>query len=131
MANKNLTFSQQVSEKEFNDFFSKTDFTTYTKSDASELEKIEDILNVRRGLLKDEEYYVNDSTCTACGKKITFFDFVKTAIDESAHSKSFLLHSLVGNDFGFQKPSTIKCSSCGAEVISSHYKTPNYSCQER
>ena len=124
-------FNQTVTESEFKQNRSNVDLSLYTKSDASELEKIEDLLELRRGLLKSEDYYVNDSDCPGCGKKISFLDFVKTAVDENSHSKSFLVHALLGNKYGFQVPRTLKCSSCGGDVVNSTYRTPSYDCQER
>ena len=118
-----------VSQDEYRAFLANTDFSRYTKSDAEEVKSIEDLLELRRGVLLDQDYYVGKTICK-CGRKITFIDFVSTALSESSHSKAFLIHPLLGNRYGFQTPRVVKCSACGEVHPNSTYKTPNYSCRE-
>lgn len=119
-----------VSEKEYREYLLKNDFSDYVKSSDAEVEKIEDLLDLRRGVLKSEEYSVKKSICK-CGKTLTFLDFVTTALSEGMHSKTFLTSALLGNKYGFQTPRDVKCSSCGEVTTKSVYRTPSYSCRER
>lgn len=118
-----------VSEEEYKSYLAKTDFSSYTKSDEKEVETIEDLLELKRGTLKDQAYYVGKQTCK-CGRPLSFIDFVTTAISEHNHTRPFLAHALLGTKYGFQNPRSVKCSSCGEIYPLSTYKTPNYSCRE-
>lgn len=118
-----------VTEAEYQSYLEAQDLSKFTKSSENEIEKIEDLLEIRRGLLNGLGFYVGEKTCK-CGRKLTFFDFVDTAIKESSHTKSFLVHALLGNQFGFQTPRNVNCSECGEIHPQSYYRTPNYSCRE-
>ncbi|UXC34767.1 hypothetical protein [Cupriavidus gilardii] len=123
------TLSRTVSKDEYLAFLSAADLSQETKSSEEEIQAIEDVLEIRRGILKGQDFYVGRSVCK-CGHLLTFFDFVTTAVAENAHSKAFLVHALLGNKYGFQSPRTVKCSACGEIHPSSTYKTVNYSCKE-
>ena len=130
MSTGTAQITTRVSEAEYRKFLSSVDLSHDTKSDAIDIEKIEDLLALRRGTLEGEAYYVNSVRCK-CGKDLTFFDFVSTAVGDDTHSKAFMTHALLGNQYGFQTPRTVTCSSCGESHPNSVYKTPSYSCVER
>jgi len=118
-----------VTEAEYRSYFESQDLSKLTKSGEKEIEEIEDLLEIRRGLLKGQGFYVGEKICK-CGRRLTFLDFVETALKESSHTKPFLVHALLGNKYGFQTPRSVSCSECGEIHPQSYYKTPNYSCRE-
>ncbi|MCK1786451.1 hypothetical protein L9Z73_19475 [Pseudomonas sp. TNT11] len=126
MSKQNEVITKTVTQQEYEAYLAANDFSNYTKSDPKEILKIEDLLELRSGILKDESYSVSKVICS-CGKTLTFFDFLTTAISENSHSKLFLVHALLGNKYGFQKPRLVTCSACGDQHIA-YYTTPNYSC---
>jgi hypothetical protein len=119
-------FKKTVSEQEYKSYVNSLNMADYVKSDKKEIAKIEEVLEVRAGLLVGEDYYVYRTACK-CGRNISFLDFVNTSIEQGAHTKSFLVHALLNNKFGFQEPRAVKCSNCG-EIHITYYTTPNYSC---
>jgi hypothetical protein len=123
-------FEKSASKDEYRAYLDSIDLSDYVRSDETEIENIEDVLDLRRGALNGQDYYVRKSVCE-CGKTLTFYDFVTTAVSENGHSKSFLVHALFSNKYGFQARRTVKCSSCGELHPKSTYTTPNYSCIER
>lgn len=84
----------------------------FTKSNRKDVEKIENFLDVRNGTLSSDEYYIEKYDCD-CGHIFTFYDFVFTAVVDAHHSKSFILHTLVGKKLIINPPRKIRCSSCG------------------
>jgi hypothetical protein len=105
------------------------DKSRYTKSDSEDIEKIELLLDVRPGLLKDEEFYLGNLTCQACGRVLTVYDFVLSGLIDGGHSKSFELHVLVGNKFFINKARRIRCSACGTMTRDAGtYHMPAYDC---
>lgn len=131
MAISSEFISTSVTEQEYKDYVSKLDLTRFNKSSEEEVEHIEDLLDLKRGVLKGQEFYVSKRTCEKCGKPLSFGDFVTTALKESSHTKPFLAHALLGNRYGFQSPRDVNCSGCGEVYLRSTYTTPNYSCPER
>lgn len=103
------------------------DRSQMTKSDAGDLRKIERLLELRLGLLEKEEYYVGKSTCT-CGRILTFYDFVYTSLKDAGHSKSFVVHTLLGSKLILNKSRLVRCSSCDTTPTTMDYITPNYCC---
>lgn len=99
----------------------------YVKSDARDLRRIEDLLELRPGLLAGEEFYVSRYDCS-CGHTLTFYDFVHTALVDAGHSKSFVLHTLLGSKFVINQARRLRCSECTSEGESLDYITPNYCC---
>ena len=118
-----------VAEEEYRSYLLSQDLSKFTKSDEKEIAKIEDLLELKRGVLKGQDFYVGKKTCK-CGRHLTFLDFVTTAINESTHTKAFLVHALLGNKYGYQTPRSVTCSACGEVHPQSTYRTPNYSCRE-
>ena len=99
----------------------------YTKSDPSDLQKIERLLEARDGLFKNENFYVKRSTCN-CGHTLTFFDFIYTALKDAGHTKSFVLHTLVGSKFVINQARPLRCSECDTLSEPLDYITPQYCC---
>src|SRR4029077_19992056 len=74
------------------------DDPTATKSDASDIRAIEDFLELAPGTLAGQAFYVNNHVCQ-CGRRLTFFDVVRSAVVDGHHSTSFVAHTLVGNKY--------------------------------
>jgi hypothetical protein len=101
------------------------DKSSATKSDTADIAKIEDLLLVRRGTLAGQDFYVSRAL-TAAGRAITFYDLIVSSLLEG-HSRSFVLHTLLGTKFFVQPRRKITL----AEDSSIHvldYCTSGYGC---
>ncbi len=95
----------------------------------SDIQAIERLLDVRPGTLSNNAYFFESDACRCeCRKNITMYDFVLTALIDSAYSKSLVLHTLLSPKFNGQKnPQVIRCSSCGRSgMYMGKYKTSYY-----
>lgn len=87
------------------------DSRNFTRSDAEDVERIENLLDVRRGVLSGIEYLADDHDCP-CGRKMTFYDFVFTALVDRIHTKSFMVHTLLGEKLVINAARKVRCSNC-------------------
>src|SRR2546421_8892811 len=102
-----------VTQEEFNKTKPK-DYSQYNKSDDEDIERTERLLDVRPGTLTAAgPYYLEKRECTSCAKIFTVYDFVLTALVDANHTKSFVLHTLIGNKLVVQSPGPLRCSQCG------------------
>jgi hypothetical protein len=100
----------------------------YIRSDDEDIRRIENLLDVQHGTLGREPLNLEKMECD-CGRHFTMYDFIFTAIVDAGHSKSFILHTLVGSKYVIQEPRSIRCSACGLlKVVVTHYKCPRYAC---
>ena len=104
------------------------DTNKFTCSDATDIANLERLLDVQPGTLTHEKLYVQRSTCT-CGRTMTMYDFVFTALVDAEHDKSFVLHTLVGNKYIVNRPRRIRCSSCATFGPEHAYSMTKYGCQ--
>jgi hypothetical protein len=66
----------------------------------------------------DQFFFLKKQLCIKCGKELSFFDVVKTAIDNKTHSIDFFNHLLSGDTFVVRVGSDdkrVSCSSCGTQ----------------
>lgn len=98
------------------------------KATEEEIQKLEDYLEVQRGVLKNIEWWGSDVKDND-GSNIGILDFVRTAVEDSNHSKSFILHVLIGNKHIINPPRTIRTSS-GLELAGHTYSTLVYHCRD-
>jgi hypothetical protein len=110
---------------EFQRRISKFDKKAATKSDAKDIAKMERLLELRPGVLGKDEFYVSNVKCT-CGRQITFYDLVASSLMEG-HSKSFVVHTLLGSKHFIQPPRKITCVECGT-VHTLDYCNDRYGC---
>jgi hypothetical protein len=101
-----------------------------------EVRKIENLLDLTEGSLSHIPFRSAIRKCS-CGHNISFYDAVFTVLVEQIHEPSFIVHCLFGRKYFINKPSAIRCSSCGlkestdrySEVITNdYYETPKYGC---
>jgi len=121
---------KSLTDDEFYNQIGSIDVSEYTKSDAEDLRKIEEILYLRKGVLSNEELYLEHAEC-GCGRILTFYDFVYTAIVDAGHSKSFIVHTILGSKKIVNSPRTIRCSSCKDVDVQgewTRYANKNYGC---
>jgi len=85
----------------------------FTKADRGEIAKVERLLDVRPGTLSGEGFYLGRLQCANCSRLLTAYDFVFTGLVDAGHSKSLILHTLVGSKFVVNPPRQIRCSACG------------------
>ena len=100
----------------------------FTCSDATDIANLERLLDVQPGTLTHEKLYVQRSAC-GCGRTMTMYDFVFTALIDAEHDKSFVLHTLVGNKYITNRPRRIRCSNCATVGPEHEYSMTKYSCQ--
>lgn len=104
----------------------------YTKSDAADIRRMERVLDVQEGTLARDSYYLEKTTCAGCGRTLTMYDFVFTGLIDAAHSKSFILHTFVGEKYVVNRARPIRCSSCGTMTAGYHrYWMSRYGCQHK
>jgi hypothetical protein len=65
------------------------------RMDENELRELAEYLDVDAGRLRGP-FRVVDAECPRCGRRITFLDFAKTAIEQGAHDQSQLRAILTG-----------------------------------
>jgi hypothetical protein len=105
------------------------DSTKCTASDTTDIEKIELLLDVRPGALKNEQFYLGKITCQGCGRILTMCDFVLSGLIDAGHSKLFILHTLIGSKFIINKARPIRCSVCSTVTMeAATYHMPAYDC---
>lgn len=75
-------------------------------------EKIEKLLEVAPGTLKVMDDIIEKYACK-CGHEFTTYDAVFTGLVDVRHSKSFLLHTILGSKFIITPANRIRCSHCG------------------
>lgn len=106
-----------------------TDPEKYTKSDLEDLAKIERLLDLRSGLLNTDSYYLSKYICE-CGRKLTIYDFIFTALVDANHEKSLVIQTLIGNKFIINKPRIVRCSNCARQshIFCSYEMASGYGC---
>lgn len=83
----------------------------FVPSDEEDYRKIERLLDVKEGTLPRGDFFFEKYT-SECGRTLTMYDFVLTALVDAKHSKSFILHTLVGSKRVANKPRITRCSEC-------------------
>jgi hypothetical protein len=100
----------------------------FTLSDAEDVKKTERLLEVTDGLLSSNPQYLERVDCE-CGRRLTMYDFVFTGLVDAGHSKSFILHTMLGSRLVVNTPRRVRCSSCSRETKGFHsYACGGYSC---
>jgi hypothetical protein len=94
------------------------------KSDTHDLRNIEELLCLRPGLLSNQKLFVSRAVCK-CGASLTFFDCIQSAIKDYRHSKSLIVHALLGYKYVVQPSKPVKCRNCGESHLLS-YRNPQY-----
>ena len=94
------------------------DPSKFTRADDEEVAKIERLLDITEGTLlsREDDFYLEYMRCE-CGRVLTSYDFVMTALVDAGHSKSIVLHTFVGNKFVLNEPRPVRCSQC-ARIVS-------------
>ena len=104
------------------------DDTKFSVTTAEVKERIERILDVNPGTLGEEIYYFQKGSC-ANGHDLSMYDFVFTALIDAGHSKSLVLHTLVGNKYVLNAPRRVRCSTCSDMSVQGHaYSMEKYAC---
>lgn len=102
----------------------------FTRSDPEDVSAIERLLDVKPGTLAGDSYYFAKVHCQ-CGRLLTMFDFVFTGLVDAGHSKSFILHTLVGAKYVLNQPRVVRCSACARMTAERHsYDMKRYGCHE-
>ncbi|MFE3254254.1 hypothetical protein ACFXPS_05545 [Nocardia sp. NPDC059091] len=106
------------------------DQTKFTKSDDEDIAKMERLLDLREGVLANDEYYL-ERVISRCGRILTMYDFVFTALVDAGHSKSLIVHTFIGNKLVVNEPRLIRCSVCAEKCPSPvWYRMPqSYGCR--
>lgn len=120
----------------------KTDLASISSSTLTspeDIKKIERVLDLGDGILEGSRFYLSEANCE-CGRKLSFYDFVFTALIEQWHSPSFLAHTLTGAKYFVNESRPIRCSQCGRTYHDQNpvvedrrpapieYETPRYGC---
>jgi hypothetical protein len=91
-----------------------TDPEKFTKSDDEDIARMERLLDVDPGTLtRCGDYHLERMECESCGRLLTVYDFIFTGLVDASHSKSFILHTFIGNKFIVNQARRIRCSACG------------------
>lgn len=98
-------------------------------ADENELRNIENLLELSSGILSNQKLAIQDYNCKRCERKLSFYDFICTAMTDAGHDKSFIVHTLLGSKFFLNPSKPVRCSACGTLSIEPlDYETPNYGC---
>lgn len=117
---------RSISFEEFSEKMKSFDKSDATQSDAADLASIERVLDLMPGLLGGREFYLSKAVCT-CGRKLTFYDFVLSALVEG-HGKSLVAHTLIGSKYFLQPPRKIRCAACARTLDGEYYSCGQYGC---
>jgi hypothetical protein len=120
---------QTVSPQEFALLLSTFDEQRFNKSDQSDIRRLELLLDLKQGALQSESFYLEHWKCSGCSKPLAFSDFVYTSIRDAGHSKSFVVHTLLGSKLVRNKHRPVRCSNC--DTVSEkplNYWINNYQC---
>lgn len=127
--NYNYASAKGVTQQEFLQNTIRFDEREGTLTPPEDIEKIEDVLLLRRGVLSGEKMWVNKQSCKKCGRAPTFYDIVKTAVDHSHHSISLMAHTLAGNKYIINQPRTALCAQCSEPLdLICTYDNSRYGC---
>lgn len=101
-----------------------------TMSDEADVGRIERMLDLKDGALKGHVLHVQHEYCSGCQRQLTFFDVVHTALVDAGHSKSFLVHTLLGSKYLVDKPRPVRCSACSTvtETYMWYVDSSGYGC---
>jgi hypothetical protein len=111
------------------------DATGLRRMEESELRELADYLEVEVDYLRGP-FRVVDAECPRCGRRITFLDFVQTAVNEGVHDRSELRTILTGEAGnwitvrGRDGGRPVRCSRCQQTLRMlgeySEYSSSNY-----
>jgi hypothetical protein len=104
----------------------------YIVSDHDDVRKIERLLDAQEGSLDaGGPYYLKAGQCACCGKSLTMYDFVFTALVDANHPKSFVYQILVGDKKIIQSPRRVRCATCGTPSSQkAQYFMGQYACDD-
>ena len=123
-----------VSEKEFEKVrVSNEDLEKYyNASDGGDVRKMERLLDAPEGSLdRGGPYCLSAGSCVCCGRDLTMYDFVFTALVDANHPKSFVYQILAGDKRVIQSPRRVRCSSCGTVTSqTAQYFCKAYACDD-
>jgi DNA-directed RNA polymerase subunit N (RpoN/RPB10) len=119
-----------VTPEEFNKLTSEEGDIKYNVANDEEIKKMERLLDVEPGTLAAAgPFKLEDVQCTSCGRTLTMYDFIFTALVDANHTKSLVLHTFVGSKFVVQRPRPVRCSACGTMGVLAHkYLMRKYTC---
>ena len=124
---------KSLTREEFDERRSKAKPVRYNQADDEEIKKMERLLDVLPGTLAGgKPYSLEKRDCTFCERTLTMYDFIFTALVDANHTKSLVLHTLVGNKLIIQTPRPVRCSACGTINPDCSYEMPkSYSCSQK
>ena len=79
----------------------------------AEIAATERLLQVRAGVLAAGQYWFDAAKCETCSRDLGLYDFALTAMLDAGHSRSFILHTLLGTKHILNPPRPLRCSNCG------------------
>ena len=101
----------------------------YRVASPTELQKVENLLDVQNGTLDKIEFFVKRANCESCGNELGMNDVVRTALTDAKHTKSAVLHTLLGNKYVIDRPKGIRCAKCDTlQLARSVYASMFYGC---
>lgn len=100
-----------------------------TVCDEEDIRRMERLLDLRQGVLEGSTLRLQKANCGSCGRLLTFYDLVYTAIVDAGHPKSFVVHTLIGSKRILNKRRKIRCSTCNTVSDGEHvYWGEDYGC---
>jgi hypothetical protein len=95
----------------------KTD-PNYEQVDSETLQVVERLLDLKEGTLSTIEGYLQKLECPHCKRHISLSDRVITGLIDAGHSKSFMVHTMLGNKRTLSKLPNVRCMSCATVMPS-------------
>ncbi|MGA5492557.1 hypothetical protein ACPCTG_32715 [Streptomyces pseudogriseolus] len=102
----------------------------FTRSDSEDIAKMERLLDLQEGVLAREvrDFHLERIVCEECGRLLTTYDFVFTALVDAGHSKGLIVQTMLGNKLVLNVSREIRCSNCSRINARGDYTMPNYAC---
>jgi hypothetical protein len=128
MSDRNYSEITSLSKSAFDELIRGFDVSSSTRSNEDDLARIEEFLELLPGTLDGKEFLVGNGFCPN-GHQLTFFDHVYSSIKDGGHSKSFVVHVLLGNKLFVQEPKKMVCHICNERSEKPiDYRTTSYGC---
>jgi hypothetical protein len=125
---------RSVDEDEFSRHRRSDDEITknFTIADSEEVKRMERLLDAPEGSLGAcGPYCLQHTNCQNCGRTLTMYDFVLTALVDADHPKAFVFQVLTGDKKVVQTARRVRCSCCATTAAKAvQYHCGAYACDD-
>lgn len=91
---------------------------SYGRVEIEDLKTVERMLDLKEGVLASVDGFIQKCSCSNCGRNISLSDRVMTGLVDAGHSKSFILHTMLGNKKILSRLPNVRCMNCATVMPS-------------